>query len=128
MLTKNNYSNHYYLLDTSAFCRFIEDRTIDPKDISHNIAFNIVRGCFYYIPQFCVAEVFNTFARWHYAENKISADYYAKLCSYFRTLVRDRLALYSYDLHRYHILNCDKIYETEHTTPRKKKRNEAVYF
>ena len=118
---------HYYLLDSSAFCRLV-----DPADVHKNSLYSIISNfnndCFYYIPQFCIAEIFNTFARWHYAENKITFEKHKELCEFFKILIRSRFFLYPYDLHRYHNLNCDKIYKVEHTTPALRKRIQTIHF
>jgi hypothetical protein len=125
-------SKHYYLLDASYICRLIQDCILerDSLDIPfHNITANVMKGNFYYIPQFCIAEVFNTFAKWYYHSNEndkkntnttLTSDQYKRINESFKILIRNRRVLYAYDLHRYHNLNCDKIFETEHTTPRKK--------
>ncbi|MDR2426809.1 MAG: PIN domain-containing protein [Endomicrobium sp.] len=117
MENKSVASKHYYLLDASAFCRFIEYISANAR-ISHNIIQRAVfESYFYYMPQFCIAEVFNTFAKWHYAEKRINEKKYKELCSIFKFLIHDRLVIYPYDLHRYHNLNCDKVFPVEHTTP-----------
>jgi hypothetical protein len=108
-------STHYFLLDASAYCRFTDDMLKARPE--HNILNKFIDGCFYYIPQFCIAEVFNTYARWHYAEKKISESRYKELCEIFKILIRNRRVLYPYDLQRYHNLNCDYIFKIEHTTP-----------
>ena len=110
-------SKHYYLLDASAFCRFAEYISSSKIQITHNIISKYLEGYFYYMPQFCIAEVFNTFAKWHYAEKRINAQDYKELVYLFKTLIQNRNLIYPYDLHRYHNLNCDKIFPIEHTTP-----------
>lgn len=108
---------HYYLLDACAFGEYI-DKLSSRKKINHNIVINIADGSFYYIPQFCVAEIFNMFAKWHYAEKRIDSKKYDQLCDMFKLMIRNRALLYPYDLHRYHNINCDKIYKTEHSIPK----------
>lgn len=108
---------HYYLLDACAFGEYI-GKLSNRQVINHDMLANIVSGSFYYIPQFCVAEIFNMFAKWHYAEKKIGSKRYEQLCELFKDMIRNRKILYPYDLHRYHNLNCDKIYKHEHTTPK----------
>jgi hypothetical protein len=113
-------SKHYYLLDASAYCRFVENTSNPKTQVTHNIISKSLDGYFYYIPQFCIIEVFNTFAKWYYAEKRISETRYKEICEYFQNLIRNRLVLYTYNLHRYHNLNCDKIFPVEHTTPHTK--------
>jgi predicted nucleic acid-binding protein len=120
MENKSAASKHYYLLDASAFCRFAENINNPQSQIEHNILSKNLEGYFYYIPQFCIAEVFNTFAKWHYAQKRINETRYKELRETFKTLISNRLVLYPYDLHRYHNLNCDKIFPIEHITPHSK--------
>jgi hypothetical protein len=68
MKKTSTHSERYYLLDASAFCRFVIDDS--SKEHIHNITSNAINGYFYYIPQFCIAEVFNTFAKWHYTQTE----------------------------------------------------------
>jgi hypothetical protein len=116
---------HYYLVDSCAFGRFI-----DPEcpESTHNILNNIDSGAFYYIPQFCITEVFNMFAKWHFCEERIDDSAYLSLRNSFKSLIHDRKVLYPYDLHRYHNLNCDKIYETEQKTPKPKNKPKLSSF
>ncbi|MDR2192736.1 MAG: hypothetical protein LBO62_07665 [Endomicrobium sp.] len=109
-------STHYYLLDSSAFCRFC-DNMMSKAEITHHIINKANDGYFYYMPQFCIAEVFNTFAKWYYAEKRIDETKYKELCNLFKSLIHNRNIIYPYDLHRYHNLNCDRIFPIEHTTP-----------
>jgi predicted nucleic acid-binding protein len=119
---KDREVRHYYLIDASAVGRYFDEK-IDPKTVKHNIAVNFGRGnIFYYIPQFCIAEIFNIFAKWHYREEpdrkRISTEKYRSNRNNFKKWIRRRKNMYAYDLHRYHNLNCDKVYKTEHTLPK----------
>ena len=71
-----------------------------------------------FIPAFCVAEVLNTFARWWYRERSVfaTADEYNFVRQTFIKHVHDRKFFYSYDLTRYHNLNCGKVFHKEHKT------------
>ncbi|MDR1195504.1 MAG: hypothetical protein LBL00_03405 [Endomicrobium sp.] len=110
--------NHCYLLDASAFLNYVDPNRSTSTPIIHDIVNEISKGNFYYMPQFCVAEVFNTFAKWRYDKGKIDNNSYNRLCAAFKDMIHDRKVIYAYDLHRYHNINCDKIYATEHTTTR----------
>lgn len=104
----------YYLIDTSAFVYAIEylDR------IKRNFFVEKAAGqAFLYIPQFCVPEVFNTFARFFYRDKKILGDKYTKWRSEFTKSIHDRRLIYCYDLHRYHNLNTHRVFRLEHTLP-----------
>jgi len=104
----------YYLIDTSAFIYAIENLE------KIKINFFIERAnetAFLYMPQFCVPEVFNTFARFFYRDKKIGGDLYTKWRGEFIKAIHNRRILYCYDLHRYHNLNTHKIYKIEHKIP-----------
>lgn len=104
----------YYLLDASAFVYAIENL----DKLKNNFFIEKANGsAFLYIPQFCIPEVFNTFARFFYRDKKIGGDQYTKWRNEFTKLVKDRRILYCYDLHRYHNLNTNKVYRIEHSTP-----------
>ena len=101
----------YYLIDTSAFVFSIENMKSTQMDFFVEKA----KGeAFLYMPQFCVTEVFNTYARKFYEENTIQADVYGKWRNAFISAIHNRRILYCYDLHRYHNLNAHKIYKLEH--------------
>ena len=107
---------NYYLLDASAFVYAIEN--IDK--LKKNFFIEKSNGSvFLYIPQFCIVEVFNAFARFFYRDKRIGNELYTKWRGEFSKLVRNRKVLYCYDLHRYHNFNADKIYKFEHSVPYK---------
>lgn len=107
---------NYYLIDASAFVYAIENL----DKIKINFFVEKANGsAFLYIPQFCIPEVFNTFARFFYRDKKIGGDLYTKWRDEFTKLVRNRRVLYCYDLHRYHNLNTNRVYKLEHSTPYK---------
>jgi len=71
-----------------------------------------------YIPSFCIAEVFNTFAWKHFRPSKddellTKADYDECLKN-FRDDVHWGRTFYPYELHRYHIVAADRIIPFEH--------------
>ena len=66
------------------------------------------------MPNFCIAEVFNTFAKLKYRKEKISDEVYKTLKDKFRNLIRGGRIIYHYELSRYHILNVDYIVAFEH--------------
>ncbi len=104
----------YYLIDTSAFIYAIENLDQTKMD------FFVERAdgtAFLYMPQFCVPEVFNTYARLFYRENKIVGSLYTKWRNEFIKAIHNRRIIYCYDLHRYHNLNTHKIYKLEHKVP-----------
>ena len=104
---------NYYLIDASAFIYAIENLDGIEKDFFVEKANGLA---FLYIPQFCVPEVFNAFARFFYRDKKIGVEQYTKWKNEFIKAVGSRRILYCYDLHRYHNLNTHKIFKFEHRT------------
>jgi predicted nucleic acid-binding protein len=66
-----------------------------------------------FIPNICIAEVFNTFARKRFKprvpREGINQEDYKKVLEQFRDDVHWGKALYPYDVNRYHIIAADKI-------------------
>ncbi len=110
----------YYLIDTSALVYAFENTGKTKLDFFKEKAND---EAFLYIPQFCVTEVLNTFARFFYKNKNIGPDSYTKWRNEFLKSVRNRKILYAYDLHRYHNLNADKVFRFEHKTPVKQKEH-----
>lgn len=101
----------YYLVDASAFIYAMEKL----GQTKRNFFIEKANGtAFLYMPQFCVTEVLNTFARFFYRDKKIGGALYDEWRTQFIEAIRNRRILYCYDLHRYHNLNADKVYEIEH--------------
>lgn len=101
----------YYLIDASAFVYAVENEGNTKIDFFMEKAGN---KAFLYIPQFCIAEVLNTYARFFFKDKKIGSDTYTKWRGAFLKAVHNRRIFYVYDLHRYHNLNADAIYKIEH--------------
>ncbi|MFA6431909.1 MAG: hypothetical protein WCV91_06000 [Candidatus Margulisiibacteriota bacterium] len=115
----------YYLLDASAFIYAIENLT----SLKHNFFLEHANGdAFLYMPQFCVTEVLNCFAKFFYRSNKIGEASYVKWKDMFLSQIRQRKVIYCYDLHRYHNINIDKIIELEHKTPYSQKEGALSSF
>ena len=108
----------YYLIDTCALIHYFDNQG---KTIKYSILDDVANEiAFYYIPQFCVAEVFNVFAKLHYRTKKFTKEAYSSIVESFKYMIKNREILYAYDLHRYHNINCDLIYKIEQTTPQAK--------
>ncbi len=80
------------------------------------------------IPDFCIAEVFNVFARRHFqptaSDLPLTHNEYEECLTKFRSDVRWGNTLYPYELTRYHILAADEIILVEHKlAPREEKRH-----
>ena len=115
----------YYLIDTSAFIYAIENLDKIKIDFFTEKA---NATAFLYMPQFCITEVFNTFARFFYRDQKIGRSLYTKWRGKFIRAIHNRRILYCYDLHRYHNLNTHKIYKIEHKKPYTNKENALSTF
>ncbi|MGA7341083.1 MAG: hypothetical protein WBE72_21520 [Terracidiphilus sp.] len=71
-----------------------------------------------FIPNICIAEVFNTFAKRRFRAERqqdvIDEPSYKRHLSNFRDNIHWGRTLYPYDLNRYHIIAADKIIPVEH--------------
>jgi hypothetical protein len=68
-----------------------------------------------FMPNFCIAEIFNTFARLRYRDNVIkNVEEYTIVKNAFRHQVRKGALISEYPLHIYHIYNADYIIPFEH--------------
>lgn len=125
---------NYYLIDASAFIYAIENLGKTKKDFFTEKSLG---QAFLYMPQFCVTEVFNVYAKFFHRFKKITTSQeYEDWRKYFIQLIHRQLEppltnenmIYCYDLHRYHNLNAQEIYEVEHTTPYSAKESSLSSF
>jgi hypothetical protein len=113
----------YYILDSSAYCRFVaceldpelREKEKDLCNIFRNLIFSREYLC--YIPKFCIPEVFKTLARaWYRKDSDIKIEKeetYKKECSAFRDRIKERV-FRTYDFHGfYYDLDCDEIFEKD---------------
>jgi len=115
----------YYLLDASAFIWAIENL----DKIKLNFFVEKAKGeAFLYIPQFCITEVLNVFARFFYREKRVENRLYTKWKNDFVAATHNRKIVYCYDLHRYHNINTKTIIKLEHITPYKKGESSLSSF
>jgi hypothetical protein len=81
----------------------------------------VYRRAALFIPSFCIAEAFNTFAKLHFRpgpdDRPLSGDEYAACLKNFRQDIHWEKTFYSYDLNRNHILAADEIIPIEHNMP-----------
>src|SRR3989304_10364101 len=108
----------YILLDANVTAGYYLKRSINSIKAFERITniFNSVRSGgtnhFFYIPNFCIAEVFNVFmkhaySRWNNHLKKkgtIDKRIYEKLVHQFEADIHNGRFLYQYELSRYHIL------------------------
>lgn len=110
----------FFLFDASAAAHYYLPRKNEPfQGALTKIAVMRTSGrAFLYLPSFCVAEVFNTFAKEHYRYQTIEQKAYEDMVKAFSDHIRDRAFFCSYDLNRYHNLNLGwrSIYKLEHQT------------
>jgi len=109
----------YYLIDASALVYGIRNLGNTKTDFFIEQA---TKRALLYVPQFCVAEVLNAFARVFYKDQSVGEETYIEWRDVFIKAIHNRRILYCYDLHRYHNLNTDKVFEIEHTTSYNPKR------
>ena len=118
----------YYLLDASAL---VLKHSPDPDDSVERAkkVMNAIEAqrkeneAVLFLPNFCVVEAFNTLAKWFWREKRFrTKEQYEAACKALERDVKrvdefdDQRRFYAYDLHRYHVLNCNKVFEVEHTT------------
>lgn len=121
---------HYYLLDTSAALHhYIPHEKITPQ-LDHIVEQHGLKKVFIFIPQFCISELFNTFAKYHYRKKELypkayqesslknfkslSKEDYQRICSNFKEDIKFGRLFYNYSLSRYHTFNADSIFPFEH--------------
>ena len=105
---------YLYLLDTCAWVHYYKgDKRV--KDLlDYIIEQKGLRKATLFMPSFCIAEVFNTFAKWRYRDTVISETEYLTIKDAFRKHVRRGIIISEYPLHIYHIYNTDHIIPFEH--------------
>jgi hypothetical protein len=107
----------YYLLDASVLVHlYVPDEQIIPQ-IDHLLEQRGLQKAFLYVPNFCVAETFNSIARKHYREGALSEATYRKCKEAFAHDIHNGQLFYHHELNRYHILNADYIIPFEHLFP-----------
>jgi hypothetical protein len=118
-----------YLFDASAAVEIYRPRSPQVGKVIQALIDQrtVLRRAAFFIPSFCIAEVFNTFAKWHFdpadSRQKIDWSVYEQLVRKFRQDIRWGRMLYTYDLNRYHIMAADEIIPIEHTVARRDERD-----
>jgi len=109
-------TKYLYLIDTCAWVHYYKGNEKVKALLNHIIEQKGLKRATLFMPSFCIAEVFNTFARWRYRGNdiKISEDEYTAIKTAFRNHVRRGVIISEYPLHIYHIYNTDHIIPFEH--------------
>ena len=89
------------------------------KSLMDAVRKNACPEVFLYIPNFCIAEVFAVFARYHWARwakrvkkvfpRKMRCDRYQKICQSFHKDIHNGAIIQQVELNRYHVLATDLI-------------------
>ena len=107
--------NWYFLFDASAAHHYYLGKEEFQETLAYLIALKEKKQAFFFLPNFCVAEVLNTFAKYRYRLDSIEPDFYNKIREDFIDAVRNRKTFYCYYLNRYHNLNAEVVFGIEHT-------------
>jgi len=105
----------YFLFDASVVHHFYIPNAKYKKVLDYLLSENQRGQSFFYLPSFCVAEVLNSFAKYRFRFKTLTAEKYKEVRDNFLDHVRYRKLFYCYDLHRYHNLNSDDVFEIEHS-------------
>ena len=123
-----------YLLDASAAIEIYIPRSSRTKKAIQFILDQkrIFRQATLLIPNFCIVEVLNAFARMRFSQEHedqpLSAMDYEKHLTRFRDDVHWGKTLYQYELNRYHIIAADTIIPAEHRFPRRYEHDHLSTF
>ncbi len=125
----------YYLLDSSAIIYHYIPSEYPSKTskIDYLIQEKQEGKAFLFMTNFCIAEVFNTFAKYHFRYKdyrNITQEDYEKCREDFKDAIHNAKLIYHYELNRYHILDVDYIVPFEHQyyPIRKRQEKEKKWF
>jgi len=109
-------AKYIYLLDTCAWVNYYKGNPKIQALLAHIIEQKGMNRATLFMPSFCVAEVFNTFAKWRYRgkDIKINEEEYCGIKTNFRNHIRRGHLISEYPLHIYHIYNTDYVIPFEH--------------
>jgi hypothetical protein len=118
----------YLLLDTNVTAAYYLPRSTNSQRVRNRIEniFNSVRSGasdhFFYLPNFCVAEVFSVFMKhafgsWNRhvsSKGTIDKRVYESLCNQFEIDIHNARFIYHYELSRYHVLGINLVAPVDH--------------
>jgi hypothetical protein len=119
----------YILLDANVTAGYYLPRSLNSRRVAERIEilFDSVRSGatkhFFYIPNFCVAEVFSVFMKYAYghwnrqvrkAGGTIDKRIYERLIRQFQNDIHNGRFLYHYELSRYHVLGINLVAPVDH--------------
>ena len=109
---------YIYLFDACAFINYFRKSPGYPDiedKVNHIVEQKGLNQATIFMPNFCIAEVFNTLGRLRYREGVIKNDAeYSIVKNAFRHHIRRGALISEYPLHIYHIYNADYIVPFEH--------------
>jgi hypothetical protein len=104
----------YYLLDTSALRYLYVPQGDITERLDHILEQRALDEAFLFIPNFCVAEMFNTLARLHFRDKELNESEYRYCKDAFSRDIHNGMLFYHYELNRYHVLDVDHVIPFEH--------------
>ncbi len=111
---KRDGSRLYYVFDASAIHHlYAANEDLTPK-LDHFVEQRGLGKAFLFVPNFCVAETFNTFAKLRYRKHELSEEQYKVCREAFAQDIHNGELFYHYELNRYHVLYVDYIIPFEH--------------
>jgi hypothetical protein len=130
----------YILLDANVTAAYYLPRCLKSKRATDRITniFDSVRSGgsdhFFYIPNFCIAEVFSTFMKYAFGEwnpalrarGTIDARVYESLVEQFEGDIHNGRFLYQYELSRYHILATNLVGPIDHYFKIRRGRRKSI--
>lgn len=109
-------AKYVYLIDTCAWVNYYKGDVKVQTLLNHIIDQKGSNRATLFMPSFCIAEVFNTFAKWRYRGDdvRLTEPEYEEIKKIFRTHIRRGALITEYPLHIYHIYNTDYVIPFEH--------------
>ena len=114
MVDNSSHARHHYLVDASIWVHLYYPHPQITPYLRQLVTNRELGKAFIWIPNFCIAETFNTLAKIHYRERKLDNKAYESCLKEFRTHLRSGKIIYGYDLSHYHVVKVDYIIPYEH--------------
>lgn len=125
---KGSEKEMWFLLDSNVTAGYYLPRSLNSRKAADRISdiFDSSRSSqrrdFFYIPNFCIAEVFSVFmkhcfGKWNrhlHKKGTIDRRVYENLCKQFQSDIHNGRFLYHYELNRYHILGINLVAPIDH--------------
>jgi len=132
---EDNSSPAYFLLDANTVAQFyLAGRSHTPPRTRFDrlVAAKGIGRAFLYIPNFCIAEVFNVFSDYYFRRKRpwpegAKRGGFKRVCGRFRDDVHGGTIFYGMDLNRNHIVNIDRIAPFAQRFAPRNKRKPSTY-